>query len=63
MGVRWATSNDKKLTTFWFRGATLQQTASGVGRTVASIAFRLIALDILESLHVENYTRKQENPT
>ena len=65
MGARWTELHDKELAALWFRGATLQQTAEGIGRTVASVASRLVALDIVEdteAVYVENHTRKQKKP-
>lgn len=64
MGTRWTETHDKDLAALWFKGSTLEQTGAEIGRTVPSVASRLVILDIepdIESVYVENRSRRNKN--
>lgn len=64
MGTRWTEVHDKDLAALWFKGSTLEQSGSEIGRTVPSVASRLVSLDIepdIESVYVENRSRRNKN--
>ncbi|MCP1227780.1 hypothetical protein [Acetobacter fabarum] len=64
MGARWTEAHDKDLAALWFKGSTLEQTGAEIGRTVPSVASRLVILDIepdIESVYVENRSRRNKN--